>query len=110
MGEKEYNARGGLELPSRAPGRTDGTAGKPCWEHPPSAALPEGAGAFCCGHSSSMLHGLLISLFPCCCPYEMFSFHSFPRSTSREVDLSTGGIVSKAVYCEPLGDVNGIEL
>lgn len=24
--------------------------------------------------------------------------------------MSTGGIVSKAVHCEPLGDVNGIEL
>lgn len=30
--------------------------------------------------------------------------------TSGEVNLSTGGIVSKAVHCEPLGDVNGIEL
>lgn len=30
--------------------------------------------------------------------------------TSGEVNLSTGGIVSKAVHCEPLRDVNGIEL
>lgn len=30
--------------------------------------------------------------------------------TSGEVNLSAGGVVSKAVHCEPLGDVNGIEL
>lgn len=31
-------------------------------------------------------------------------------STSGEVHLSAGGIVSETVHCEPLGDVNGIEL
>lgn len=32
--------------------------------------------------------------------------YCFPRSTSGEVNLSTGGIVSKAVHCEPLRDVD----
>lgn len=38
------------------------------------------------------------------------SISEFSIPTSGEVNLSTGGIVSKAVHCEPLGDVNGIEL
>lgn len=33
-------------------------------------------------------------------------FSCFPRSSSGEFDVSTGGVVPKAVYCEPLRDVD----